>query len=198
MNAGGRDGGGGARRGTFVLVVGPSGAGKDSIIEGARAALEGKGGFVFPRRYITRAAAAGGEAHVALTPEVFAHRREAGDFLLEWHAHGLDYALPQAIAAELAAGRTVIANVSRSVIEAARARFQPLIVAAVTAPDTVLSARIRARGREAAGDVAARLERARTDRPSGADVITIVNDGPLARAVEAFVALLRHTRRTKP
>jgi len=195
VSAAGRDDGGAARRGTFVLVVGPSGAGKDSIIDGARSAFAGEADFVFPRRYITRPAEAGGEAHVALTPAAFARRRLAGDFLLEWHAHGLDYALPRTIAAELAAGRTVTANVSRSVIEAARGRFQPLVVAEVTAPDGVLGARIRARGREAAADVAARLERARAERPRGADVVTIVNDGPLARAVTAFVALLRDTRR---
>jgi phosphonate metabolism protein PhnN/1,5-bisphosphokinase (PRPP-forming) len=98
-------------RGTLVLVVGPSGVGKDSVIAGAAERFRGDPRILFPRRLITRPVEAGGEPHVALSPAEFAARRDAGGLMLHWSAHGLDYGLPQAAAAELVAGRTVVANV---------------------------------------------------------------------------------------
>jgi phosphonate metabolism protein PhnN/1,5-bisphosphokinase (PRPP-forming) len=181
-------------RGTLVLVVGPSGVGKDSLISGARLALAEDPDFAFPRRCITRAADAGGEDHVALTAEEFARRHAAGQFLLSWSAHGLDYGLPAAIDALLAEGRTIVVNGSRAVIDAARERCRPLAVIEITAPVEILAARLASRGRESAADIAARLSRSVADRPKGAETLTLSNDGALEPAIERFVNLLRSIR----
>lgn len=179
-----------AKTGRLILVVGPSGAGKDSLIEGARAALAGHPRFVFARRIITRPSDPGSEDHATLSDAAFEQQRAAGAFFLSWDAHGLRYALPGAIADELAAGRTVIANVSRAVIDAARARHPATTVVVVTAPPAVLARRLAARGREDAADVAARLARA-ADQPSGPGVVTIVNDSTLDSAVSRFLEVLK-------
>ncbi len=181
-------------RGALVLVVGPSGVGKDSLIAGARLALAADPDFTFPRRSITRAADAGGEDHVALTPEAFAQRRSDGGFLLSWTAHGLDYGLPIELEPMLAEGRTVIVNGSRAVIDEARRRCRPLVVIEITAPVEILAARLAARGRESAAEVAARLSRTIADRPKGPETVTLSNDGKLAPAIARFVALLRSIR----
>ncbi len=177
--------------GTLVLVVGPSGAGKDSIIAGAASRLRNDEDFVFARRSITRPVAAGGESHVALSAAEFASRRERGLFLLHWHAHGLDYGVPAAIAADRAVGRTVVANVSRVMVGEARARLLPLRIVQILASQETLAARLALRGRESASDIRRRLERAGAEVLSAADVTTMLNDGTLEHAVDQFVTLLR-------
>ncbi|MEX2643187.1 MAG: phosphonate metabolism protein/1,5-bisphosphokinase (PRPP-forming) PhnN [Acetobacterales bacterium] len=183
------------RRGTLFLVVGPSGAGKDSLIAGARARLADDPSVRFVRRAITRAADAGGEDHEAATPEEFARQRAAGAYALSWEAHGLGYGIPGNVGADLAAGRNVVANVSRGVIDDARERFDPLRVVAVTAPAAVLARRLAERGRETERDIAARLARAGYAMPEGEDVEVIENAGALEDAVARFTALLTGRRR---
>jgi len=177
--------------GLLCLVVGPSGAGKDSLIAGAAAALADEARFLFPRREITRAADAGGEDHVAVSDAEFAARRDSGGYALAWEAHGLCYGIPAIIDDALAQGSTVVVNVSRTVIDAARARYPRLRVLYVTAPLAVLAQRIAARGRESAEDVAERIARAGISAPSGPDVVEVRNDGALEDAVAAFVAAVR-------
>ena len=79
--------------GTLFLVVGPSGAGKDSLIDGLRARLD-PSRFVFARRTITRPSGAPGEDHLACSETEFERARSRGDFLITWQAHGLHYGLP--------------------------------------------------------------------------------------------------------
>lgn len=177
-------------RGTLVLVVGPSGVGKDSIISGAADALRDDARFIFARRLITRPEEAGGEDHIAVTEAEFAAQRDAGALLLYWHAHGLDYGLPGELAAALADGCSVVANVSRSVVAEARERLAPVMAVAITTSPETLAARLAARGREGAADIESRLRRAGAWSPDQADVV-IDNDGALEEAVARFVALLR-------
>lgn len=170
--------------GVLVLVVGPSGAGKDALLAAAREACASDSRFRFVRRVITRPADAGGEAHEAVTEAAFAAR----DFALSWRAHGLAYGIPADIAADLAAGRVVVANVSRAVIAEAARRF-PVRVIAVTAPPEVLAARLAARGREDAAEAARRLARA-VALPERVAIETVANDAMLAEGVARFLAAL--------
>jgi phosphonate metabolism protein PhnN/1,5-bisphosphokinase (PRPP-forming) len=168
----------------LVLVVGPSGAGKDTLLDGARRALAGDGRVRFVRRVITRAADAGGEQHEAVTETEFLGR----DFVLQWSAHGLRYGIPADVADDLARGVVVVASVSRGVIAEAARRF-PVRVIEVTAPPATLAARLSSRGRETAADVAARLARV-VALPDSVEVRTVINDGSVADGVAAFLRAL--------
>lgn len=174
-------------RGTLHLVVGPSGAGKDTLLA---AAMVARPDILFPRRTITRPAEAGGEPHVPATEAEFAAMEAAGAFALSWRAHGLAYGIPMAAADALAAGRHVAVNVSRTVIGKARDRLAPVRVLMVTASPDVLARRLAARGREDAADIAARLAKAGDGRPDWPETRLIVNDGALADGQAALLEAL--------
>ncbi|MDE0057536.1 MAG: phosphonate metabolism protein/1,5-bisphosphokinase (PRPP-forming) PhnN [Defluviicoccus sp.] len=177
-------------RGTLFLVVGPSGAGKDTLIAGARAALEPGGAHVFPRRAITRPAEAGGEDHEAVSPEEFAAREADGGFFAAWRAHGLAYGLPAYISAALESGRHVVANVSRTVLADVAERNLAAVIVEVSAPAELLAERLAARGREDRADAARRLAREAAPCPDGVPVRRVVNDGTPAAGIARMVAAL--------
>lgn len=178
------------KNGTLVLVVGPSGAGKDSVLNGARAVLADDDRFVFAQRTITRTAGAGGEDNVEMTQEAFAAAKAAGAFCLSWQAHDLDYGIPRTIEEDLQAQRCVIANVSRSIIDVARDRYAGLRVINITAPIEILAERIARRGREDEAAIAKRLRRAGYQLPAEDDTVTLENTGAVEAAVARFVELI--------
>ena len=180
----------------LVGVVGPSGAGKDTLMAAARALLADTPDLRFVRRCITRPADPGGEDHEPLSPTGFLARRQSGGFALWWEAHGLLYGIPRDIEADLAAGRAVVANLSRTVLADAAARY-PLLVLEITAPAAVLAARLAARGREDAATVAARLARA-APLPANLDVRRVVNDGTVAAGAAAVATVLREAAHQAP
>lgn len=180
--------------GTLFLVVGPSGAGKDTLMDGARAALADNPDIVFARRAITRPQDAGGEDHDAVSDSEFDTRHQTSGFMLDWQAHGLKYGIPAAYAGDLAAGRHVIANVSRSVIAEAIARYSPAVVLEITASPEILAERLAGRGRETEDDIRARLARETASIPEDAVKTTIVNDGAPEEGIARFIDALKGRR----
>jgi ribose 1,5-bisphosphokinase len=174
--------------GRLVLVVGPSGAGKDTLIALARARLEADRGIVFPRRVVTRPASAF-EDHDSASDEAFSRAAAAGAFALTWAAHGLRYGVPASIDSDISAGRTVVCNVSRTIVTPARARYARVTVALVTAPADVLAARLAARARGTDGTVADRLARAPADESFAPDVAIENIDTPQVGAAKLMAAI---------
>lgn len=174
--------------GRLVLVVGPSGAGKDTLIGLARAALRDDPRVAFPRRVITRPRSSF-EDHDSLSAEDFDRAARAGAFALTWAAHGLEYGLPASIDGDIRAGRAVVCNVSRTIVEPARRRYAQVQVVAIAAPPPVLAARLSARGRGTDGSIKARLSRTAHVAAVEAEVV-IANIGtPEAAAAELIAAI---------
>ncbi len=97
-------------RGTFFLIVGPSGAGKDSLIRGAELALSDKESYVFAGRVITRKAESDREAHESVSSAEFAKREKAKAFMLTWRVYDTDYGIPASYNDFLNAGHHVVAG----------------------------------------------------------------------------------------
>jgi ribose 1,5-bisphosphokinase len=174
----------------MFLIVGPSGAGKDTLIEAARNAFANIPSVVFPRRIITRPSDAVGEDHIGVSETEFETRLEAGAFSLHWTAHGLRYALPAAINDELSSGRSVVANVSRSVVAEAHDKYQNIRVIYVTASPEVLAQRLASRGRETTADIRRRLTRESLEFAGSVEVVKVRNDGSLRDTVSQFLDAL--------
>lgn len=176
-----------APRGTLFLVVGPSGAGKDSLLRAAQTDLENHEDFVFAQRTITRPLDGDREDHEPISSEDFLRRAERGKFMLSWRVYDTDYGISVAYEEDLAAGRNVIANVSRTVVAAGFSYFSPTRVIQITAPREVLEARLRERADPATA--AARLARA-VVLPDGVPVTHLLNMGDIHTGSARLVRLL--------
>jgi len=159
--------------GRLILVVGPSGAGKDTLLSLAKTACADDGNVVFPRRVITREASAS-EENEEVSTSTFQEALTRGEYAMHWEAHGHHYALGRAIDDEIRVGRTIVANVSRTVIGAMRRAYADVVVVLITAPPNVLAERIAMRARSSDGMVENRLRRTVEDASATPDV-TIVN-----------------------
>ena len=184
-------------KGVFALVVGPSGVGKDTLIQGAKVRLGRDDRFAFPKRHITRPQNAGGENHIEVSEAEYADMQSAKCYALSWDAHGLSYGIPVSALGHLNLGRTLVVNVSRSILDEARARFPNVCIFSVTAPEDVLRARLLSRGRESADSVEKRIARARQQSVPGDDVIEISNDGDMRSGIERFVTALQSVSNAK-
>lgn len=172
----------------IFAVVGPSGAGKDTLIRGA---LAERPDLRLIRRVITRPTGAGGEDFEGVTPADFAARLAHGDFALTWQAHGLSYGIPSD---QITGPGDVLFNGSRAALPLAAQVFRSLRVILVTAPDIVLAARLAARGRETADDIRARLSRAAFQMPNGVVFQTVVNDSSPEIGTARLLAALQPVR----
>ncbi|WP_275786163.1 phosphonate metabolism protein/1,5-bisphosphokinase (PRPP-forming) PhnN [Pararhizobium gei] len=183
--------------GTMIVIVGPSGAGKDSVIGFAASRFAGCDDVDIVRRVITRPSDAGGEDHESVSDELFESRLKAGDFAVAWQAHGLKYAIPRQALDRVRAGQIVVANGSRAVLDQFRLVFPAVRIVNVTVSPQVLAARLVSRGRESEADILKRLQRQAPDILEAADVTTIDNSGPLETAGTHFVQLIEALRRSR-
>jgi ribose 1,5-bisphosphokinase len=175
--------------GRLILVVGPSGAGKDTLIGLARAACADNGNIVFPRRVVTREASAF-EDNEQVSLDGFRQALAQGKFAMHWEAHGHCYALSRAIDDDIRAGRTVVANVSRTVVDATRRAYADVRVVSITAPPEILTARLSARARSSDGQIEHRLRRA-VDGAAAEPDVTIVNLGSVDDHAREFVRVIK-------
>jgi ribose 1,5-bisphosphokinase len=181
--------------GRLVLVVGPSGAGKDTLIGLARAQLHHDPTVVFVRRVVTRAPSPH-EDHDTLSAEAFEQALRSGAFALAWEAHGLRYGVPASINSDIRAGRTVVCNVSRAIVGQARGLYADVVVALVTAPADVLARRLAARAREEGID--GRLARAEASDDIRADCVITNVGAPESSAAALIAAILAKAAARSP
>ncbi len=176
--------------GRLILVVGPSGAGKDTLIQGARVACEGDATVVFPRRVVTRPSSAS-EDHDTVDPAAFNQALADDAFALWWDAHGHRYGIPASIEDDIRSSRTVVCNVSRTIVDLARRQYAFVAVVLITAPEAILEARLANRERPSDGILAQRIARsARLDQSCKPDFV-IRNVGKPVVGIRRLLNVIR-------
>jgi ribose 1,5-bisphosphokinase len=178
--------------GRLILVVGPSGAGKDTLLGLAKAACAEDTGIVYPRRVITREASSS-EDNEEVSAGTFEAALARNEYAMHWDAHGHRYALSRAIDDDIRAGRTVVVNVSRTVISAMRRAYANVTVVSITAPQNVLAERLAMRGRTSDGRIEHRLHRA-VDEATAAPDVTINNTSSADYHARQFVRIIKGER----
>lgn len=177
--------------GRLVLVVGPSGAGKDTLLGLARTACADDGDIIFARRLVTREASSF-EDNEQLSADAFQAAVERGDFAIHWEAHGHRYGLPRTIDDDIRSGRTVVANVSRTVADSVRRAYCNVWVVSITAPPEVLASRLAMRARTSDGVLEHRLQRAVAEGREPDQ--TLVNVGSAEFHARELVQIIRGKR----
>ncbi|MDN6858013.1 phosphonate metabolism protein/1,5-bisphosphokinase (PRPP-forming) PhnN [Pseudomonas sp. CAN2814] len=144
--------------GRLIYLMGPSGSGKDSVLQAASAPLAARNCRIV-RRVITRSAEARGEEAHSVSVEEFSRLEASGAFAMSWRANGLHYGIPREIDAWLAAGHDVLVNGSRKYLGEARRRYPQLIAVLLKVSPDVLRQRLIKRGRESLVEIEERLAR---------------------------------------
>ncbi|QHE90861.1 phosphonate metabolism protein/1,5-bisphosphokinase (PRPP-forming) PhnN [Pandoraea fibrosis] len=179
----------------LFYVMGPSGAGKDSLLAYARERIGTASPVgttvLFAHRYITRAPS-DGENHVALTHAEFAVRHSLGCFALDWTSHDCRYGIGIEIDAWLAAGANVVMNGSRAFLEQAVHRYgERLHLVEIRVDPVVRAQRLASRGRETGDALDKRVaHQVEWTPPDGIPLTVIPNDTALAQAGDRLVSLL--------
>ncbi|MES2842343.1 MAG: phosphonate metabolism protein/1,5-bisphosphokinase (PRPP-forming) PhnN [Pseudomonadota bacterium] len=173
----------------LVYVVGPSGAGKDSLLQWLVQHPPADTRLHLARRTVTRPATAGVDGDEAVNAATFASLLQANAFALHWSANGLQYGIRAQEFEALAAGAWVLVSGSRAHLTMAQQRYPGLSAVHVHATSGVLRERLRARQRESNAEVEARLHRALAfDAP--ADAFCLTNDADLESAGQRLKAHL--------
>jgi ribose 1,5-bisphosphokinase len=114
----------------IIYLIGSSGSGKDTLIQGVRARELPK--LEVAHRYITRDWHSGGENHIELSINEFKRRQQLGAFSLSWSANENCYGIGSEITHWLSCNQHVLLNGSRGYLAQAQALFpnqiQPVMI----------------------------------------------------------------------
>jgi ribose 1,5-bisphosphokinase len=178
--------------GRLFFFVGPSGAGKDTLLQWVQQRIPSDAGIVFARRTITRQAHSS-EAHEPADITTFWQLAAAGHFAMIWQANGLCYGIPRGIEAELKAGRDVIVNGSREYVPQLRQLFPEAQVIWVEADVEQIRQRIENRRRESGAALLTRLGRITQFQPEEG-MIRVDNSGPVEAAGRRLMEIIAKSR----
>lgn len=184
--------------GILYYLIGPSGAGKDSLLAAVHRYLDTDVPVAVARRTITRPANTTGEDHRSLDRQAFREREMRREFALSWESHGHLYGIGTEVDEWLARGICVLVNGSRGALERAEHHWgKTLIPVVIRVRPELLAQRLQQRGREDPSAVQRRLDRARAlGEPNHTRQVVIDNNGPLEQAAARLAALVGNRRST--
>lgn len=178
------------RTGQLFYVVGPSGAGKDTLLQWVKNQATASSDLVFAQRVITRPQH-DSEQHEAMSQEAYWQAAAAGHFCLQWQANGLCYGIRRNIEVRLRCGQDVVVNGSREYLPQVRQLFPDAKIVWIVADPDLIRQRVEKRQRESGAALLNRLDRgSRFAIPEENDIIRIDNSGSIELAGQQLLDIL--------
>lgn len=176
--------------GTVFVIVGPSGSGKDTLINWLRAELQDRSEILFVRRIVTRPSDNDHEDHDTLELAQFLSAQKAGAFATSWQAHDLHYAIPASAKDHVDQGGFAILNGARRALGQLEAAFARLQIIHLDVNPSVLAKRLGNRGRNSDTNLSTRLAQQTLDFQAKTPIIHVANNGPVDEAGQHIVKLI--------
>jgi len=175
--------------GQLVFIVGPSGAGKDSILRLAKEKIPKNTNIVFALRYVTRQTEHENE-EIEISHSEFNLLLKSQFFCMHWQAHDLSYGISKRIETLLKYNKTVIVNGSRQYIPTALQRFPFMKIVLIQVPAAIAKSRLEQRGREDQKHIMLRMQRDSKIEAPEELIYTIDNSGPIEEATSKLMDYL--------
>ncbi len=183
--------------GRLIYLMGPSGAGKDTVLLGLSSLL-GSSAYLAPR-VITRASTATEPASVSVTQAEFEYMESSGRLAMAWRANGLAYGVLRDINDRLVEGCDVLLNGSRAYLPEARRKYADLVPVLLNVEPELLRQRLHARGRENTHQILQRLQRNdRFERLQVGPVLVIDNSRDADSTIQTLYAHLNRAPAGEP
>jgi guanylate kinase len=187
-----------------VVISGPSGVGKDAVIEALRRRPEERGTH-YVVTYATRARRSGevdGLSYRFVDPDRFAAMRAAGELLEANQVHGHWYGTPRDQVVEaLGAGRDVILKIDVQGAREVRRRVPQAVLIFIVPPSPAdLEARLRGRATESDDELAVRQRNAAVElaRQGDYDYIVVNETGQVDRTAARIAEIIAAEHRAHP
>lgn len=167
----------------IVLIVGPSGVGKDTLLKGAKKELKNDINFV--KRYITRKPDKS-EKNFYLDEYAFEILKHNSLFVSTWNAHENFYG----IAKNTIKNGLNIISISRSKIEDFEKIYNDVYTINITVPKDELRNRLLIRKRESEEEIEKRLNRT-YKKIVAKNLIEFDNSGNIEESINKFIKTLK-------
>lgn len=167
----------------IVLIVGPSGVGKDSLLKFAKNSLENEVNFV--NRYITRRPDLN-ESNFYVDDYAFEILKHNSFFISSWYAHNNFYGIAKS---SIKSGLNII-SISRAKIKDFENFSNSVFTINISVPKEILKERLENRGRETSLEIEKRLKRS-YEKIDANNLMEFDNTKPLDQSAKEFISLLR-------
>ena len=188
----------------LVIISGPSGVGKDTIIDALRR-LPGARDYHYVVTATTRARRPGevdGVDYHFLEPDTFARLRSEGEFLEANEVHGNWYGTPRTqLRDALAAGRDVILKIDVQGAQVVKEKIPEALLIFLVPPSLEdLFARLRSRATESADELEVRQRNAAIElaRQEDYDYVVVNETGQVERTAGRILGIIAEEHRLHP